>query len=131
MAITVLSSAAAARLCFPVSDNHQFPKKLSYTKSAISIPRRSTISFHIRASNSPRQEENSRSNNSTDFASQEDLKFLLKLGAGSVAGAAVIKYGSVILPQITRPNIIEALIMVSTPVIVAVVLLIKQSRAEG
>lgn len=53
-----------------------------------------------------------------------------KLGAGSVAAAAVIKYGSAFFPEITRPNILLALIMISTPVIVAIVLLIKQSRLQ-
>lgn len=50
--------------------------------------------------------------------------------AASVLGAAVVKYGSVVFPEITRPNIVQALIMITTPVIVAVFLLIKQSRAE-
>ncbi|PKI32003.1 hypothetical protein CRG98_047612 [Punica granatum] len=58
----------------------------------------------------------------------EDLSYLGKLGAGSVAGAAAIKYGSIIFPDITRPNILQALIMISTPVIVSVFLLIKQSK---
>lgn len=62
--------------------------------------------------------------------SQEDLNYLWKLGAGSIAGAAVIKYGSILFPEITRPNIVEALAMVSTPVIVAVLLLINQSQVE-
>jgi len=53
------------------------------------------------------------------------------LVAVSVVGAAIIKYGSVVFPEITRPNIVQALIMISTPVIVAVFLLIKQSRAES
>ncbi|XP_030973198.1 uncharacterized protein LOC115993057 isoform X2 [Quercus lobata] len=62
---------------------------------------------------------------------QEDWEFFWKLVAVSVVGAAIIKYGSVVFPEITRPNIIQALIMISTPVIVAVFLLIKQSRAES
>ncbi|XP_056165180.1 uncharacterized protein LOC115689847 isoform X2 [Syzygium oleosum] len=65
-----------------------------------------------------------------DPCMQEDLNYLWKLGAGSIAGAALIKYGSILFPEITRPNIIEALGMISTPVVVAVLLLIKQSRAE-
>lgn len=54
---------------------------------------------------------------------------MLQIGAGSVAGAAVIKYGSVVFPDITTPNIFLALFMILTPVIVAIVLLTKQSRA--
>lgn len=62
---------------------------------------------------------------------QEDSNFLVKLGAGSVAGGAAIKYGSVIFPEITRPNISLALFMISAPMIVAVVLLFLQSRADS
>lgn len=58
------------------------------------------------------------------------MSYLLKLGAGSVAGAAVIKYGSALFPVITQPNISLALAMISTPMIVAVFLLIKQSGNE-
>lgn len=61
---------------------------------------------------------------------QEDLKYLVKLGAGSVAGAAAIKYGSIIFPEITRPNLAQALFMISAPVVVAVLLLFKQSRVD-
>ena len=58
------------------------------------------------------------------------MNYLWKLGAGSAVAAAVIKYGSVVFPEITRPNILQALLMISTPVIIAVLLLIKQSRIE-
>ena len=61
---------------------------------------------------------------------QEDLKYLVKLGGGSVVGAAVIKYGSIIAPEITRPNIVQALVMVSAPVVVAVWILLNQSRRD-
>ncbi|MFS7980533.1 hypothetical protein Hanom_Chr10g00940571 [Helianthus anomalus] len=60
----------------------------------------------------------------------DDVSFLLKLGTGSFAGAAAIKYGSILVPEITRPNITQALIMISTPVILALLLLIKQSRLQ-
>ncbi|KAK9149602.1 hypothetical protein Scep_008359 [Stephania cephalantha] len=61
---------------------------------------------------------------------QQDLGFLWKLGGGSVGGAAVIKYGSVLFPQMTRPDIVEAMLLVLTPVIVAVFLLVKQSYVD-
>lgn len=61
---------------------------------------------------------------------QEDLGYVLKLGGGSMVGAAIIKYGSVLFPEITRPNIVQALIMISAPVVIAVLLLIKQSRVK-
>lgn len=87
--------------------------------------------FTVAASKSPNEEANSNADNrglSSTF--QEDLNFLLKLGAGSFAGAAAIKYGSILVPDITRPNITQALIMISTPVIVAVFILIKASRVK-
>ncbi|XP_010691101.2 uncharacterized protein LOC104904530 [Beta vulgaris subsp. vulgaris] len=61
---------------------------------------------------------------------QDDLTYLLKLVAGSVFGAALIKYGSAIVPDITKPNITQALLMISTPVVIAVLLLFNGSRKE-
>ncbi|KAH7444071.1 hypothetical protein KP509_02G063000 [Ceratopteris richardii] len=52
-----------------------------------------------------------------------DVDYIVKLTAGSVAGAAVIKYGSLLFPSITQPNIVEAFLMIGLPVIVAVILL--------
>lgn len=81
-------------------------------------------SFPIRAIDSQREEEDSNGS----LIPQEDLNYLWKSGVGSVVGAAVIKYGSIVFPEITRPNLLQALIMVSTPVIVATFLLINKSR---
>ncbi|XP_038902938.1 uncharacterized protein LOC120089511 [Benincasa hispida] len=72
-------------------------------------------------------------NDDTDaggFINQEDVQFLLKLAAGSIAGGCGIKYGSIIFPEMTKPNIVQALIMISAPVVVAIWLLINQSREE-
>uniref|UniRef100_A0A0E0K6H0 Uncharacterized protein n=1 Tax=Oryza punctata TaxID=4537 RepID=A0A0E0K6H0_ORYPU len=41
-----------------------------------------------------------------------------------------IEYGSILLPDITRPNIVVALLMVSIPVVVAVLLLFKVSSRD-
>ncbi|OEL26886.1 hypothetical protein BAE44_0012094 [Dichanthelium oligosanthes] len=60
----------------------------------------------------------------------DDSSYLWTLGLGSVGGAAVIKYGSILLPDITRPNIVLALLMVSLPVVAAVLILLKASSAE-
>ncbi|XP_062022819.1 uncharacterized protein LOC133739111 [Rosa rugosa] len=76
------------------------------------------------------EENSSIVNNTTGFNSQNDLEYLGKVLAGSIVGGAVIKYGSILFPEITRPNIILALIMIFTPVIIATLLLIKQSRAN-
>jgi len=64
------------------------------------------------------------------FVNQDDSSYLWTLGLGSVGGAAVIKYGSILLPDITRPNIVLALLMVSLPVVAAVLILLKASSSE-
>ncbi|KAI7984725.1 hypothetical protein LOK49_LG14G01729 [Camellia lanceoleosa] len=93
----------------------------------------SSYSFIVRASEE-RQTQEAANSGSNDpdraFISQEDVSYLWKLGVGSIVGAAVIKYGSVIFPEITRPDILVALIMIFTPVIIAVLLLIRQSRLQ-
>ncbi|CAL5020095.1 unnamed protein product [Urochloa decumbens] len=61
----------------------------------------------------------------------DDSSYLWTLGLGSVGGAAVIKYGSILLPDITRPNIVLALLMVSLPVVAAVLILLKASSSEN
>ncbi|XP_010503569.1 PREDICTED: uncharacterized protein LOC104780741 [Camelina sativa] len=61
---------------------------------------------------------------------QEDLNYLLKLGVGSVAGAAIIKYGCVLFPQITRPNLTQALFIIIAPVVISVILLILSSSSS-
>ncbi|KAG1327929.1 hypothetical protein COCNU_01G018630 [Cocos nucifera] len=63
--------------------------------------------------------------------SSDDFGYLWKLAAGSVGSGAAIKYGSILFPEITRPNILQALLMVSLPVLVAVLILIKESRTES
>ncbi|KAL6911658.1 hypothetical protein ACP4OV_000463 [Aristida adscensionis] len=61
---------------------------------------------------------------------KDDSSYLLKLSLGSVGGAAAIKYGSILLPDITRPNIVQALLIVSLPVAASVFLLLKASSAD-
>ncbi|KAJ8755283.1 hypothetical protein K2173_019081 [Erythroxylum novogranatense] len=96
--------------------------------SAASTTRLKVSSSLLRASNSPPEEEVERSNVSESYGvSQDDVSYLWKLGLGSVAGAAIIKYGSILFPYVTRPNLPLALLMILTPVIVSVILLIKQS----
>ncbi|XP_020089808.1 uncharacterized protein LOC109711266 [Ananas comosus] len=64
-------------------------------------------------------------------SARDDSNYLWKLAAGSVGGASAIKYGSILLPDITRPNIVQALVMVSLPVLVAVLILLKESMSES
>ncbi|KAL8189265.1 hypothetical protein R6Q57_028831 [Mikania cordata] len=87
--------------------------------------------FAVAASRSTKEEANSKSDDpALSFKSQDDVSFLLKLGAGSFAGAAAIKYGCILVPEITRPNIIQALVMISAPVVIAVLILIKESGVQ-
>ncbi|KFK38943.1 hypothetical protein AALP_AA3G180200 [Arabis alpina] len=62
---------------------------------------------------------------------QEDLNYLLKLGVGSVAGAAIIKYGSVLVPEVTRPNLTQALFIIIAPVVISLILLIRSSSSKN
>jgi hypothetical protein len=61
------------------------------------------------------------------FTKQNDSDYLLKVAAGSVGGASAIKYGSILFPDLTKPNIIQGLLMVSLPMVVAVLILFKES----
>ncbi|XP_021639704.2 uncharacterized protein LOC110634864 [Hevea brasiliensis] len=131
MAVATMARVAP-KLCDSYSSNHKLllkPTKKNLMGSSkfffLNAPNLSSNAtkkgpYHpIHASNSPREEESSSMNNSNTI-SQEDLNYLWKLGAGSVAAAALIKYGSILFPVIARPNILLALIMVSTPVILAI-----------
>ncbi|XP_004303289.1 PREDICTED: uncharacterized protein LOC101291641 [Fragaria vesca subsp. vesca] len=107
------------------------------SKVAVHIPyscfssTRAKRSLPIRARGRDQQEEDDDSNTTGFNSPQNDLEYLGKVLAGSIVGGAVIKYGSIVFPEITRPNIILALVMIFTPVVVATLLLIKQSRANG
>ncbi|KAL0387858.1 UNVERIFIED_CONTAM: hypothetical protein Sradi_2667600 [Sesamum radiatum] len=89
----------------------------------------------VRASSEPQKgggggDDAAAANDEGVFVSEEDWKYLAKLGVGSVAGAAAIKYGSIVFPEITRPNLAQALLMIFAPVVVAVWLLVKKSRPD-
>ncbi|XP_021609243.1 uncharacterized protein LOC110612766 isoform X2 [Manihot esculenta] len=116
-----VAAMAVSKLCYSNSPNRDLlvkPTKknlMGSPKFFLNAPNLSSnatrrVSSPIQASNSP--EESSSTNNSNGI-SQEDLKYLWKLGGGSVAGAALIKYGSIIFPEITKPNILLALTMVT------------------
>lgn len=62
---------------------------------------------------------------------QGDLGYLWKLLAGSILGAVLVKYGSILVPEITRPNITQALLMICLPVVVSVLLLINASSSDS
>ncbi|XP_062156462.1 uncharacterized protein LOC133864206 isoform X1 [Alnus glutinosa] len=145
------TASGAAKLCYSVSQHgHSISKPASKkamgtVKFVIHNPihfsrTRAKRSFPLRALDPKSEEEEEKENNSNRTGAftfeqvtlffWEDLEYLWKLLAGSVVGAAVIKYGSIVFPGITRPNIVQALIMISTPVIVAVFLLFKRSQAE-
>ncbi|KAL2635058.1 hypothetical protein R1flu_006537 [Riccia fluitans] len=63
-------------------------------------------------------------------AASNDLQYLGKFFAACTAGAALVKYGSVIVPSITQPNLLQALIMISTPVLVSIVVLQAASSEQ-
>ncbi|PON90071.1 homoserine O-acetyltransferase [Trema orientale] len=141
VAATASAIATASKLCCSRSDKRwQRPSKkaMGSTKLAMHIPARFSpettpkSSFFIRARDPQRdnQDEDELTTNTRAFTSKEDLDYLWKLAAGSILGAAIIKYGSVIFPEITRPNLTEALFIVFSPVLIAVLLLINQSRKE-
>ncbi|KAJ6808159.1 uncharacterized protein M6B38_168180 [Iris pallida] len=106
-------------------------KPFSLTHKLVIRTRRS-FCCSSRADDDDQQAESSGADVSNDpFPSPDDTNYLLKLVAGSVGGGAVIKYGSILFPDITRPNMLQALLMVSLPVVVAVLILIKESRTEN
>lgn len=144
MAATATAAAGGAPKLSHASSNSNRrrldpSKKLtSSIKFLIKTPNHSSTSsiqrqFTTQASKDPQteeQEESSIDDNAEDASTfEEDLSYLWKLGVGSFVGAAVIKYGSILFPEITRPNISLALVMISTPVVAAVWLLIKQSNS--
>ncbi|KAL9274003.1 hypothetical protein AKJ16_DCAP27619, partial [Drosera capensis] len=65
-----------------------------------------------------------------ESAFQDDSIYILKLAVGSIIGAGLIKYGSTLFPSIMSPNLVQALLMVSIPMVVAVLLLLQISRKE-
>ncbi|XP_051124125.1 uncharacterized protein LOC127246666 [Andrographis paniculata] len=96
----------------------------SSSKAAVSPP--------VRASSSPPPDPRGKSCESdldkAVLVSEDDLRYLVKVGGGSVAGAAAIKYGSILFPAIAQPNLTQALLMITAPVLAAVALLIAGSR---
>ncbi|RAL43242.1 hypothetical protein DM860_015132 [Cuscuta australis] len=95
-------------------------------------PRVATPISISRASDPKREAPNTESGRRRNpaFVPQEDLEYLVKLGAGSVVAAAAIKYGSIVFPAATSPNLAESTAIITAPVIVAIALLVKQSRAD-
>lgn len=61
----------------------------------------------------------------------EDVGYIIKLSVGSFAGAIAIKYGSVLLPGITRPDLLEALLMIGVPTMISVIMLMAVSIKQG
>ncbi|XP_020676126.1 uncharacterized protein LOC110095086 [Dendrobium catenatum] len=89
--------------------------------------------FALFSSNSDQQPEEAEGAELLDevFLPPDDVDYLWKLVAGSVGGGAVVKYGSILFPDIARPNIAQALLMVSLSVLVAVLILIKESYSTS
>ncbi|CAN0878330.1 hypothetical protein LINGRAHAP2_LOCUS12420 [Linum grandiflorum] len=85
------------------------------------------LSGRFRVVRSRRGESEARGGSTSGFSQgdndDDDLGFLVKLGGGSFVGAGAIKYGSVVFPEITRPNLSLALLMISLPVLLSLLLL--------
>ncbi|KAK2966499.1 hypothetical protein RJ640_019028 [Escallonia rubra] len=122
--ISSICSSASTRRRPKVTDTTTQPRTIAYA-----LPKTRRRSLIVVASKPQTQMDDVTSDPHPSSTSQEDLSYFLKLGASSVFGAAVIKYGSVIFPDITRPNIVQALILISAPVIVAVLILTKKIPA--
>ncbi|XP_031483550.1 uncharacterized protein LOC116253004 [Nymphaea colorata] len=84
-----------------------------------------------RINQQPGEDEEEERTKLAAFFSPEDLGYLWKLLTGSVLGSVLVKYGSVLVPEITRPNITQALLMIFLPVVVSVLLLINASSSDS
>ncbi|XP_042045749.1 uncharacterized protein LOC121792035 [Salvia splendens] len=113
-------AAAAASLAIHRSSIASFPNNLH--------PKTTSLRRKLPVPASSKPQTNQTADDKAAFVSQEDVKYLVQLGGASVAGAAAIKYGSIIFPEITQPNLAQALFIIFAPVTVAVMLLSKQSR---
>ncbi|KAK3016047.1 hypothetical protein RJ639_007534 [Escallonia herrerae] len=120
-----ITAMASTRQRPNATDTATQPRTIAYP-----LPKTRGRSLIVVASKPQTQMEDVTSDPDPASSLQEDLSYILKLAASSVSGAAAIKYGSVIFPDITRPNIVQALIMISAPIIVAVLILIKKSRTK-
>ncbi|WCJ40527.1 hypothetical protein M5689_021441 [Euphorbia peplus] len=131
---SVGNAIGMAKLCSSYSHSQHRLSNLG-KKKVVSSPKFILTSFSnlraaspppIHATNSPSEHEPS----SDEIIPQEDVMYLCKLGIGSVAAAAFIKYGCVFFPQITTPNLLFALLLISTPVFLSTFILINKSRSN-
>ncbi|KAL8555269.1 hypothetical protein ACS0TY_003178 [Phlomoides rotata] len=114
--------------CMRMRPNNSFVRRTGYRINMHPVTTSSGRASLPRASSDPQRE---RTEDKKAFVSQEELKYLIQVGGVATAGAAAIKYGSIIFPEITRPNLGQALIMIFAPVLVAIFFLIKQSRLDS
>ncbi|KAL5731207.1 hypothetical protein ACHQM5_003959 [Ranunculus cassubicifolius] len=108
---------------FPCSSSLHRQSNLGRRK----IKKTNTKLFFAKSSSDPNPPD--KQSVTSAFTSPEDVSYMLKLGGGSVAGAIAIKYGSILFPELARPNLAQALIMICTPMLVSVFLLIRLSSA--
>jgi len=129
--VAVATPAAPPRAAGPMSNSAQRRSSL-FRVSCRYRPRVATRSGAARgrARLSSRDPADAETDADAGRVLKDDSSYLWTLGLGSVGGAAVIKYGSILLPDITRPNIVLALLMVSLPVVAAVLILLKASSSE-
>ncbi|KAF4372324.1 hypothetical protein F8388_026997 [Cannabis sativa] len=128
MALTVAASATASVTASKLygSTSH-YSRRLSPPNKAMA----STTTTITKASFFVTALKQDKDTNDRAFTSKvQDLAYLGKLATGSIVGAGVIKYGSIVFPEITKPNLTQALFIILSPVIIAVLLLINQSRKD-
>ncbi|CAN6459661.1 unnamed protein product [Victoria cruziana] len=108
----------------PVSEFARSPANWSKKTKRIRLSRNGVVQ-------QPSEEEEGKGKKLAAFSSPGDVGYLWKLLAGSILGAVLVKYGSILVPEITRPNITQALLMICLPVVVSVLLLINASSSDS
>ncbi|XP_030491814.2 uncharacterized protein LOC115707867 [Cannabis sativa] len=127
MALSVAASATASVTASKLygSTSHYSRRLSPPNKAMASTTTITKASFFVTAL------KQDKDTNDRAFTSKvQDLAYLGKLATGSIVGAGVIKYGSIVFPEITKPNLTQALFIILSPVIIAVLLLINQSRKD-
>ncbi|GAB4842097.1 hypothetical protein Ancab_012057 [Ancistrocladus abbreviatus] len=130
MAGTLTATKIAATSSFPFHLRRLTVAEQPKLAAGIRFPPPYRIASCLVRTTDPKREDNTSTPSDTTSIFEEDSNYLWKLAIGSLIGAAVIKYGSILFPDITKPNIVQALLMISAPVVVAVLLLLKESQEE-
>lgn len=114
------------RFGFPCSQRHSTVlKTLKKRRSNVCGRSRETVFAGIKED----QPSVSNGDSSANIFGSEDLVYFTKLGGGCILGACLIKYGSLVFPSVTAPNLLFALLLVASPPFFALIFLSKASRS--